>query len=130
MKKDIDLTFTLDEAVSLIKELPQDHWLTDRIMSSIANNALHANPPEVTFDLIKPSNKPTISEVKECQWETYGYYCHKAVEVNATRDFCKEHIDKACNYCGDPATHGCPEEQQFVCGEPICDNCRHGHRKI
>ena len=38
---------------------------------------------------------------------------------------CKEHTDKKCISCGKPATRGCPETGQFVCGYHLCDDCEH-----
>lgn len=38
---------------------------------------------------------------------------------------CKEHQDR-CS-CGKLATHGCAHAGQFVCGRPLCDDCRCDH---
>jgi hypothetical protein len=38
---------------------------------------------------------------------------------------CEEHAKELCVSCGKPATHTCSETGQFVCGEPLCDDCEH-----
>ena len=38
---------------------------------------------------------------------------------------CKDHHGKRCVGCGALATQGCGHTGQFVCGAPICPNCRH-----
>jgi hypothetical protein len=38
---------------------------------------------------------------------------------------CQQHAGKVCVSCGQPATHECDETGQFVCGEPLCDDCTH-----
>lgn len=39
---------------------------------------------------------------------------------------CEDHQDK-CS-CGKLATHGCAHAGQFVCGRPLCDDCKCSHR--
>jgi hypothetical protein len=38
---------------------------------------------------------------------------------------CEKHQDK-CS-CGELATNSCAHAGQFVCGRPLCDNCRCNH---
>ena len=38
---------------------------------------------------------------------------------------CEEHASLECSSCGAPATSECAETGQFVCGEPLCDDCEH-----
>jgi len=40
---------------------------------------------------------------------------------------CKEHSKKKCCECGKPATKSCSNTNIFVCGYPLCNNCRHKH---
>lgn len=39
--------------------------------------------------------------------------------------YCEEHKDVMCVSCGAKATRECPETGQFVCGAPLCDDCKH-----
>lgn len=42
---------------------------------------------------------------------------------------CEKHDSLKCCSCGAPATHSCDETCQFVCGAPLCDNCKHATAK-
>jgi len=37
--------------------------------------------------------------------------------------FCKQHKDIECK-CGKQATHECSQTSQFVCGKPLCNECK------
>jgi hypothetical protein len=42
--------------------------------------------------------------------------------------YCEEHekpSKSVCVSCGKRATHECPTSHQFVCGAPLCYDCRH-----
>jgi hypothetical protein len=39
--------------------------------------------------------------------------------------FCKEHLNMKCSICGEQAVKGCDSCHNFVCGYPVCDNCKH-----
>lgn len=56
-----------------------------------------------------------------CVYEFYGMRCGRPALEGELR--CSKHIDSKCISCGEPATHGCPYEGQFVCGYPLCDDC-------
>lgn len=45
----------------------------------------------------------------------------------STNGWCSEHEELACVSCGQKATKTCDFTGQFVCGEPLCDDCKHGH---
>lgn len=38
---------------------------------------------------------------------------------------CSKHAEQACRSCGATATQNCSETGQFVCGEPLCNDCEH-----
>lgn len=38
---------------------------------------------------------------------------------------CQKHGSETCRSCSAPATHDCEQTGQFVCGEPLCDDCEH-----
>jgi hypothetical protein len=44
---------------------------------------------------------------------------------NPGEPLCKEHKGVQCVSCGNQATHDCGETGQFVCCQPLCDDCEH-----
>lgn len=131
------------EILELMQELSEDHWMNERLTNALAEINFRANNNfmENTAVLVKPKVKvekpfPKVKEDKSilhsinhvygrCSWETYGYYCNKKVPDNHIFELCDEHIDERCSKCGKQAVHGCPVELQFVCGEPLCNDCDH-----
>jgi hypothetical protein len=43
---------------------------------------------------------------------------------NEGEPYCDEHKGVKCKSCGEQATHDCEETYMFVCGIPLCDNCK------
>ncbi len=39
--------------------------------------------------------------------------------------FCEEHSKEKCCSCGKQATRQCSYAGQFLCGYPLCDNCKY-----
>ena len=37
---------------------------------------------------------------------------------------CDKHKNIKCSICGKPATRECEETYQFVCGHPLCNDCK------
>jgi hypothetical protein len=64
----------------------------------------------------------TPVETKKDTQCTYVPYtrCSKEATVDGK---CDDHKDLKCSVCGKPATHGCSYTGQFVCGQPLCDEC-------
>ena len=48
-----------------------------------------------------------------------------APTVDDEGQFCAKHIEVRCASCGAKATHDCDETGQFVCGAPLCADCKH-----
>lgn len=40
-------------------------------------------------------------------------------------EFCDEHENLKCVSCGKQATHECPVGSSVMCGDPLCDTCKH-----
>lgn len=47
--------------------------------------------------------------------------CGKPAGVDG---LCSEHLGKKCTSCGGQATRECDDTFQFVCGAPLCNDCR------
>lgn len=146
----VDLT--RNEIVELLKEFPESHWMTPRLVDALVESTNRSNESFLKNSavLIKPKSKnndehmlsnsekqktnlDVIADNAEksnkidknhCAWELYGHYCNKKVNDDSIQ-LCPEHIVKKCEKCGRQAVHGCPEELQFVCGEPLCEYCHH-----
>ena len=59
----------------------------------------------------------------KCKWNVaWVGPCQK--EAEGKTEYCKEHTKKCCS-CGKPATHDCDETGMFVCGAPLCGDCKH-----
>lgn len=43
--------------------------------------------------------------------------------LEPNNNFCKEHAKVICK-CGKQAIHECSQINQFVCGKPLCDDCK------
>lgn len=58
-----------------------------------------------------------------CKWSKA--WVGPCKEIADESGFCPEHKKEKCCSCGAQATHDCDETGQFVCGAPLCDDCRH-----
>lgn len=58
-----------------------------------------------------------------CKWKKPWVGGCLAAPIGDT-EYCSEHQHQ-CRSCRAPATHGCDETGQFVCGAPLCDDCEH-----
>jgi len=57
----------------------------------------------------------------------WGGCCKTEVESG----YCDKHKNLKCVSCGEPAAYLCEHTFQFICGEPLCNECKHGDpRKI
>jgi hypothetical protein len=45
------------------------------------------------------------------------------------KPYCEKHAGKECVMCGKQATRECSHTGQFVCGFPLCDDCKHPHER-
>lgn len=119
------IDFTRDEILDLMKELPVNHWLQNRLLDGLTVDRLKR--PAYIARTVPDVVNPVAETGKRCEWVFYGLQCEtvKNVTKNVTgKFFCTEHTGLVCQKCGDPADHGCPEELQFVCGAPLCKHCR------
>lgn len=115
-----------------LADMLAEYWQETKgqaIAARVAAKVVTALPQESTGSKALRPLLPTDRKRGEggCAWETYGYLC--PVDAIPGTDFCEGHGNKVCRNCAEPATHGCPRELQFVCGAPLCDNCRscNGH---
>lgn len=109
----ITINFTRNEVLDLMKELPVNHWMQERLLDFLAVNIPQAH-----------INQTVTAHT--CEWQCYGIACgseEDVVKVASGKFFCGQHTGLLCRKCGSPADHGCPEELQFVCGAPLCKNC-------
>jgi hypothetical protein len=47
----------------------------------------------------------------------------------ATNGRCEKHAGIKCTNCEELATRECDHVGMLVCGFPLCNNCRHPHRR-
>ena len=64
-----------------------------------------------------------MEEEKKCEWKIA--WRGKCNEPTKNGNCCCEKHQKKCCSCGKPATRECEETGQFVCGFPLCDDCKH-----
>jgi hypothetical protein len=124
------IMFTRDKVLTLMAELPVNHWLQEDLMKELIQFNTDVELPTVPQRIVEQVQNVIYPGIEakegECAWECYGFVCKKDV-VDATH-FCADHVAKNC-FCGRPATHGCNVELQFVCGGPLCNEhrCCAGH---
>jgi len=46
-------------------------------------------------------------------------------EPSGATERCSKHADLKCTSCGAPAVRSCDHTGGFVCGAPLCGDCRH-----
>lgn len=77
----------------------------------------------ITEELAQQKQCHNMPEPTCCYAEPWQGECgSKAILDNGQ---CDRHQSK-CS-CGKVATHGCSHAGQFVCGRPLCDDCRCNH---
>lgn len=92
----------------------------DDIMESFRAQTVEATATGNTFD---PSN-PKTKTVKtgHCRFNmAWVGHCNQP----CVGDICEKHAKKKCR-CGKQATRECSHAGQFVCGAPLCDDCKCG----
>lgn len=55
---------------------------------------------------------------EECGFEFYSGHCNKLKP-------CPDHVDTKCVSCKEHAVRACDYEGQFVCGAPLCGECKY-----
>lgn len=64
-----------------------------------------------------------VVDLTQCQYDKPWQGTCKA---DAENGYCAKHKEEKCR-CGKQATHGCSHAGQFVCGAPLCDECKCKH---
>lgn len=123
-KEKIMLHLNREEILNLMVELPETHWLQNKLWAELTTLQNPA-PQTPTYTPTPTTVPPVTGNIVNCLWEDYGYRCNALGTVNG---YCRYHTTKTCAICGKKATHGCPVELQFICGTPLCADhrqCQH-----
>ena len=85
--------------------------------------------PKAKKDLIlrtaNESFDEKLNKLPKCAFsEAWRGYCKNKPNESG---YCDDHEGETCRECGKQATHDCAHTSQFVCGRPLCDDCRCNH---
>lgn len=127
----IKIEMNRNEALTLLQELPANHWLESRVLKVLVESADSVKATSIVEENRKPLAVKTADKSdNRCIYTFYGNRC----EGFTDGFLCQEHAEESCSYrdefgsrCGSQINHGCPEELQFVCGAPLCashNKCR------